>query len=77
MDCLPLEEEPDPPPTPEQLGFIAGEPARSAVVLKVEKTLVSLWRENGYPKARIGERRTIANQREETLDVAIQGHCHL
>lgn len=62
----------DPPATPEELGFVAGAPARAGVVLKVENTLVGLWRENGYPKAAIADRRTVANQAGATLDVAIQ-----
>jgi translocation and assembly module TamA len=59
------------PKSPVEIGFLSGEPARSGVVLEVEKALVGLWRENGYPKARIASRNTVARQREALLDVAI------
>lgn len=59
------------PPRPAEIGLLAGELARSGIVLEVEKALVGLWRENGYPKARIASRRTVARQQQALLDVAI------
>jgi len=57
------------PKTPEELGFVDGQPAKSTVVLATESSLVGLWRENGHPKARIAERTATANVPESELDV--------
>ncbi len=60
------------PKTPEELGFVNGQPAKSTVVLATEGSIVGRWREKGYPKARIAEREATAMHPEEELDVYIR-----
>lgn len=59
------------PKTPEELGFVSGEPAKSTVVLATESALVGRWREKGYPKARISERTATAVAPQEELNVRV------
>lgn len=57
--------------TPEDLGLVPGEVARSGVVLQSERVLIDQWREQGYPKAEIADREATADHPSSTLDVAV------
>ncbi len=59
------------PPTIEELGLVAGEPALANKIIASEAALVGRWRELGYPKARIEERTASAYHDKSLLDVAI------
>lgn len=58
------------PQTPEELGLVPGSVARSGVVVASDASLVGTWRENGYPKARIEDRRVTARHDADAVDVA-------
>jgi translocation and assembly module TamA len=57
--------------TPESLGLVTGEVARSGIVLQSERVLVDQWREQGHPKAEIASRDALADHPSSTLDVTI------
>lgn len=67
----PILDDPEVPPTPEELGLRPGEPALSGVVLASEAALIGRWREKGHPKAAIERRTASAYHEEEAIDVAI------
>lgn len=78
FDGIAIENRPPPvpddrtvPDSPEQLGLVPGELARSTVVIASEGALVRTWRELGYPKAAIAERTVEATYPTATLDVGI------
>ncbi|MBH0237836.1 autotransporter assembly complex protein TamA [Methylobrevis albus] len=58
-------------PSPEGLGLVPGGTARSGIVLQSERVLIDEWREQGYPKAAIGQREAVAEHPSRTLDVAV------
>ena len=53
----------------EKLGLVAGATAGSTVILQAETALLNAWRDQGYPLARAGPRDTVADHRNDTLDV--------
>lgn len=61
----------DAPPTPEEVGLVAGDPALSTRIIAAEGALVGRWRERGYPKARVGSRTVVARHPARQLDVGI------
>ncbi len=69
-----------PPPTtfrdkverPADLGFAPGLPANSGIILKAEKLATDAWRQQGYPKARVAERKVTANHADDTVDVTLR-----
>ena len=68
-----------PPPTtfrdkverPADIGFAPGERAGSGVILKAEKLATEAWRQQGYPKADIADRKVIADHATNTVDVTL------
>ncbi|WP_224407905.1 autotransporter assembly complex family protein [Afifella sp. IM 167] len=54
--------------TPEDLGLVNGQPARSGIILKSEGSLISAWREFGYPKTSV-TREIVADHANRTVDV--------
>ena len=48
-----------------------GAVARSGAILDAEGRLVELWRQRGYPKARIAARDVVADHRTQTVDVPL------
>jgi translocation and assembly module TamA len=57
--------------TLESLGLVAGEPAKSSVIVAAEGRIADGWRQQGYPLAAAGPRDTVADHRTDTLDVAL------
>lgn len=57
--------------TPEKLGLVSGEPARSEIVIQSQSALVDEWRQDGYPKARATSPAIVANHKTDRLDVDI------
>lgn len=55
-------------PLPEDEGFVSGEVARSGSILKAEKLSVEAWRQQGYAKAKIIERRVEAAHQQDVVD---------
>lgn len=53
----------------EKLGLVSGATAGSSVILQAEGALVTTWQDQGYPLARAGPRDTVADHRNDTLDV--------
>lgn len=68
-----------PPPTsrrdvvelPADNGFVPGEVARSGVILQAENLSVEAWRQQGYAKARVAERRVEASHDTSLLDATL------
>ncbi len=58
--------------TPEEIGLVAGERARSRVVLRSEDALVAQWRGLSHAKAGIAERRVTARHPQHAVDVALR-----
>jgi len=56
--------------TPQDLGLVTGEPARSGIILKSESSLIAAWREFGYPKASV-TRDIVADHATRTVDVTL------
>lgn len=57
--------------TPERLGLMPGQPARSSTILAAESTIAGAWGEEGHPLVAVGRRDTIADHRARTLDVTL------
>ena len=53
------------------LGLVPGAPAGSAVILRAETRIADAWRQQGHPLAAVRPRDTVADHRNNTLDVAI------
>lgn len=68
-----------PPPTerrdevdlPARRGFASGEVAKSGTVLQAENLSVEAWRQQGYAKAKVAERRVEAAHDRDTLDAVL------
>jgi len=58
-------------PPPDSVGFVAGAPALSGIVVKAEQTAIDAWRQQGYPNARSARRNVVADHRTHLVDVAI------
>lgn len=56
---------------PEDDGYRVGEIARSGAVLKAERLSVEAWREQGYAKAKIADRRVEAAHDQDVIDANI------
>jgi translocation and assembly module TamA len=56
---------------PEDIGLVAGDVARSAVVAAAEERLLEAWRQLGYPKAGIASREVVADHSNSTVDIGI------
>ena len=67
----PATERRDEVPLPQDEGYAVGELARSSAVLKAERLSVEAWREQGYAKARIAERRVEAAHDQDVIDANI------
>lgn len=57
--------------SPEKAGFMAGEIARSGVILQAGKLSVEAWRQQGYPKAEVAERRVEAAHDQDVVDATL------
>lgn len=55
----------------EDVGLVQGAPAGSNVILRAESELLDAWRDQGYPLAEAGARDTVADHRNNTLDVTL------
>lgn len=53
------------------LGLVPGAEAGSAVILRAETRIADAWRQIGHPLAAIGQRDTVADHRNNTLDVIL------
>lgn len=53
------------------LGLVPGAEAGSAVILRAETRIADAWRRRGHPLAAIGQRDTVADHRNNTLDVVL------
>lgn len=58
-------------PLPADEGFLAGEVARSGVVLRSEKLTVEAWRQQGHAKAAVSDRRVEAAHDQDVIDAQI------
>ena len=56
---------------PEEIGFVAGEIARSRLVAQAEERLLEAWRQQGHAKAEISHREVIADHSTNTVDVVL------
>jgi len=56
---------------PEDVGFAAGEVARSNVVLRAETLAVDAWRQLGYADATVADRQVVADHATRMVDVTI------
>lgn len=72
-----VNEAPTPPrrrdrtPDPRDEGFAPGEVARSGVILRAERLSVEAWRQQGYAKAEVAERRVEAAHEADVVDARI------
>ena len=57
--------------SPEKAGFIAGGIARSGVIVQAGKLSVEAWRQQGYPKAELAERRVEAAHDQDVVDATL------
>ena len=55
----------------EKLSLVPGAPAGSSIILSAEASLLDAWRNEGYPLAETGLRDTVADHRNDTLDVTL------
>ncbi|MEX3009374.1 autotransporter assembly complex family protein [Hoeflea sp. TYP-13] len=55
-----------------EYGVVAGQPARSEVVVEAEKKLVAAWRDKGYAFAKIAGREMIADHNDRELEVDLR-----
>ncbi|WP_348640551.1 autotransporter assembly complex family protein [Chelativorans sp. Marseille-P2723] len=56
---------------PAEEGFRVGEPARSSVIIAAGEYAEAAWRQQGYAKAEIIERRVVAAHRSSTIDATL------
>ena len=56
---------------PEDVGFAAGEVARSNVVLRAETLAIEAWRQLGYADAAVADRQVVADHATRMVDVTI------
>jgi translocation and assembly module TamA len=56
---------------PELVGYGRGEIARSGVILEAEQLALDAWRQQGYAKAAIADRKVVADHRTNLVDVTI------
>lgn len=56
---------------PESHGFVAGEIARSGIIIRAERLAVDGWRQLGHAKAEVSDRQVAANHDAGTVDVTI------
>jgi translocation and assembly module TamA len=56
---------------PELVGYGAGEPAKSSVILKAEQLALEAWRQQGYAKAAIANREVVADHATNLVDVTV------
>ncbi len=59
------------PPSPEELGLVAGAPARAESVLEAERRLLARARELGHALARLGERRLVVDHQTRRMEVEL------
>jgi translocation and assembly module TamA len=57
---------------PEDEGFVPGQLARSGTILKADRLATEAWRQQGYPKAEVANRRVVAAHRTSTVDATIE-----
>lgn len=69
-----LDENPDGyrPPTPAELGLVAGAPARTQPVIDAESRLLRGTQEAGFPLAAVGERVVVVDHAARTMDVTLR-----
>lgn len=67
--------------SPEEAGFVTGQPARATIVSTAEQRLVNAWRQLGYPFAEVARRDVVADHATTTLEVdmavAPGPHAHI
>lgn len=56
---------------PEHVGFAPGEVARSGVILSAERLAVEAWRQQGYAKASVADRRVEAAHDRDVVDATL------
>lgn len=56
---------------PENVGFAAGDVARSSVVLRAENLAIEAWRQLGYAEAAVTDRQVVADHATKMVDVTI------
>lgn len=57
--------------TPEEAGFVPGEPARAGIINQASARTIEEWRQLSYAKAREAERSVIADHATDKLDVTL------
>jgi translocation and assembly module TamA len=60
------------PPSPESLGLVPGEPARTETVIDAEQGLLRQAREAGFALAALGERDAVVDHEGRTMDVRLR-----
>ena len=60
------------PPTPAEVGLVADAPYSARLVVKAEKTILTRYKENGYPFPKITNREVIADFATNLVDVSFQ-----
>ncbi|MGN6551449.1 MAG: autotransporter assembly complex protein TamA [Pararhizobium sp.] len=58
-------------PLPEDIGFRPGEPAKAGVVLQTEKLATAAWAQQGHAKAKVTDRKVVADHATNTVNVTI------
>ena len=60
------------PPTPAEVGLLAGDPYAASLVVKAGEAILNRYRENGYPFPKIARREVIADFKTNQVDVIFQ-----
>ncbi len=60
------------PPTPTEVGLIAGHPYTASLVVKAGEAILNRYRENGYPFPKIARREVIADFKTNQVNVLFQ-----
>jgi translocation and assembly module TamA len=56
---------------PETIGFVAGDVAKSSLIVRAESLAVEAWQQLGYAEARVADRQVVADHSTNTVDVTI------
>ncbi|WP_411956219.1 autotransporter assembly complex protein TamA [Arvimicrobium flavum] len=58
-------------PSPEEQGFVPGEIARSGTIVQAGKLSVEAWRQQGFAKAELADRRVVAAHDRDVVDATL------
>jgi translocation and assembly module TamA len=68
----PTDNRKDQVPSPEKQGFVPGEVARSGTIVQAGKLSVEAWRQQGYAKASLADRRVEAAHDQDVVDATLR-----